>query len=207
MHDLRPSDRVTPQASPSHPPVLATPITSTTFSIESAHRDFGNAALEELHAVGDRLVLARVAPALVHRLTEVSAVAQDLVQRALPNARPSRQRPTVSSRTWFGTRGRSAPGSAGAPEDQAHQLGLGRVHHQLPVPEVVAGRRDAAAGTPERRPSRRVRSPSLLRATSNGDPMQDDGKFAGGRHLDLLHPMAGGDPQRPSVECLEAHRV
>ena len=31
-----------------------------------------------------------------------------------------------------------------APEDQADQLGLGRVHHQLAVPDVVAERRVAA---------------------------------------------------------------
>jgi hypothetical protein len=38
--------RVTNEASPSYAPVLATPITSTTFSIESSHPDFGDAALE-----------------------------------------------------------------------------------------------------------------------------------------------------------------
>jgi hypothetical protein len=38
--------RVTSEASPSYAPVLATPITSTTFSIESAHPDFADAALE-----------------------------------------------------------------------------------------------------------------------------------------------------------------
>jgi hypothetical protein len=38
--------RVTNEESPSYAPVLATPITSTTFSIESAHPDFADAALE-----------------------------------------------------------------------------------------------------------------------------------------------------------------
>ena len=38
--------RVTSEASPSYAPVLATPITSTTFSIESAHPDFADATLE-----------------------------------------------------------------------------------------------------------------------------------------------------------------
>ena len=38
--------RVTNEALPSYAPVLATPITSTTFSIESAHPDFADAALE-----------------------------------------------------------------------------------------------------------------------------------------------------------------
>ena len=38
--------RVTNQASPSYAPVLAKPITSTTFSIESVHADFIDAALE-----------------------------------------------------------------------------------------------------------------------------------------------------------------
>ena len=43
--------RVTNEGSPSYAPVLATPITSTTFSIESAHPDFADAALE--FGVGD----------------------------------------------------------------------------------------------------------------------------------------------------------
>jgi hypothetical protein len=38
--------RVTNEASPSYAPVLASPITSTTFSIESVHPDFGDASLE-----------------------------------------------------------------------------------------------------------------------------------------------------------------
>jgi hypothetical protein len=38
--------RVTSEASPSYAPVLATPITSTTFSIDSVHPDFTDAALE-----------------------------------------------------------------------------------------------------------------------------------------------------------------
>jgi hypothetical protein len=38
--------RVTNEESPSYAPVLATPITSTTFSIESAHPDFAEAPLE-----------------------------------------------------------------------------------------------------------------------------------------------------------------
>ena len=38
--------RVTNEESPSYAPVLATPITSTTFSIESAHPDFADATLE-----------------------------------------------------------------------------------------------------------------------------------------------------------------
>jgi hypothetical protein len=45
--------RVTAEASPSYAPVLATPITSTSFSIESAHPDFADAALE--FGVGDRV--------------------------------------------------------------------------------------------------------------------------------------------------------
>jgi hypothetical protein len=38
--------RVTNEASPSYTPVLATPITSTTFSINSVHPDFTDAILE-----------------------------------------------------------------------------------------------------------------------------------------------------------------
>ncbi len=38
--------RVTNKASPSYAPVLATPITSTTFSIDSVHPDFTDATLE-----------------------------------------------------------------------------------------------------------------------------------------------------------------
>ena len=38
--------RVTNEASPSYAPVLATPITSTTFSIEGVHPDFIDATLE-----------------------------------------------------------------------------------------------------------------------------------------------------------------
>jgi hypothetical protein len=38
--------RVTNEASPSYAPVLATPITSTTFSIDSVHPDFTDASLE-----------------------------------------------------------------------------------------------------------------------------------------------------------------
>jgi hypothetical protein len=38
--------RVTNETSPSYAPVLATPITSTTFSIDSVHPDFTGAALE-----------------------------------------------------------------------------------------------------------------------------------------------------------------
>jgi hypothetical protein len=38
--------RVTNEALPSYAPVHATPITSTTFSIESVHRDFSDVTLE-----------------------------------------------------------------------------------------------------------------------------------------------------------------
>jgi hypothetical protein len=38
--------RVIDEASPSYAPVLARPITSTTFSIESVHPDFTDATLE-----------------------------------------------------------------------------------------------------------------------------------------------------------------
>jgi hypothetical protein len=38
--------RVTSEALPSYTPVLATPITSTTFSIDSVHPDFTDATLE-----------------------------------------------------------------------------------------------------------------------------------------------------------------
>ena len=38
--------RVTSEASPSYAPVLATQITSTTFSIDSVHPDFTDALLE-----------------------------------------------------------------------------------------------------------------------------------------------------------------
>jgi hypothetical protein len=38
--------RVTSEASPSYAPVLATPITSKTFSIDSVHQDFSDATLE-----------------------------------------------------------------------------------------------------------------------------------------------------------------
>ena len=45
--------KVTNEASPSYAPVLASPITSTTFSIESVHPDFIDAALE--FAAGDNV--------------------------------------------------------------------------------------------------------------------------------------------------------
>ena len=38
--------RVTNEASPSYAPVLARPITSTTFNIESVHPDFSDVTLE-----------------------------------------------------------------------------------------------------------------------------------------------------------------
>jgi hypothetical protein len=38
--------RVTNEASPSYAPVLAMPITSTTFSIDSVHPDYTDASLE-----------------------------------------------------------------------------------------------------------------------------------------------------------------
>jgi hypothetical protein len=38
--------RVTNETSPSYAPVHATPITSTTFSIESVHQDFSDVTLE-----------------------------------------------------------------------------------------------------------------------------------------------------------------
>jgi len=43
--------RVTNEAAPSYAPVLASPITSTTFSIERVHPDFGKATLE--FGIGD----------------------------------------------------------------------------------------------------------------------------------------------------------
>jgi hypothetical protein len=43
--------RVTSEVSPSYAPMLATPITSTTFSIDSVHPDFTDALLE--FGVGD----------------------------------------------------------------------------------------------------------------------------------------------------------
>ena len=45
--------RVTNEASPSYAPVLARPITSTTFSIESVHPDFADVTLE--FGVGDNV--------------------------------------------------------------------------------------------------------------------------------------------------------
>jgi hypothetical protein len=45
--------RVSNQASPSYAPVLARPITSTTFSIESIHPDFIDATFE--FGVGDNV--------------------------------------------------------------------------------------------------------------------------------------------------------
>jgi hypothetical protein len=45
--------RVTDEASPSYAPVLAKPITSTTFSIESVHPDFIDVTLE--FAAGDNV--------------------------------------------------------------------------------------------------------------------------------------------------------
>ena len=103
-------------------------------------------------AVDDRLVLARVALALVHGLAEVGAVAQDLVQRALV------ERPALAEGAGLRGPGLGAvalsvqlsdqqEGRAEveeAAEDQADQLGLGRVHHQLAVPDVIAERRVAA---------------------------------------------------------------
>ena len=38
--------RVTDEAAPSYAPVLAKPVTSTTFSIQSVHPDFSDATLE-----------------------------------------------------------------------------------------------------------------------------------------------------------------
>ena len=45
--------RVIDEASPSYAPVLARPLTSTTFSIESVHPDFVDATLE--FAAGDNV--------------------------------------------------------------------------------------------------------------------------------------------------------
>jgi hypothetical protein len=45
--------RVTTETSPSYAPVLATPITSTTFSNESVHPDFADVTLE--FGTGDNL--------------------------------------------------------------------------------------------------------------------------------------------------------
>src|SRR5918994_7980467 len=87
-------------------------------------------------ALDDRPVLARVALALMHGLAEIGAVAQDLVQRALV------ERPTLAE--GAGLRGPRLGAVAlsvqlpdqqerraeveEAPEDEADQLGLGRVH-------------------------------------------------------------------------------
>ena len=96
--------------------------------------------------VDDRLVLARIALALVDRLAEVGAIAQDLVQRALVERPPLAE----GARLCGPGLGAAALGVQlpdqqegraeveKAPEDQADQFGLGRVHHQLPVPHVVA---------------------------------------------------------------------
>ena len=104
-------------------------------------------------AIDDRLVLARMAVALVHRLAEVDAVAEDLVDRPLVDrlARPMLavlRRPAIS---WCGRRAAApAPASVAEPEpqeageDQPDQLGFLLVHHQLAVDDVVAERRDAA---------------------------------------------------------------
>jgi hypothetical protein len=50
--------RVTSEASPSYAPVLARPITTTTFSIESVHSDFIDATLE--FGTGDNVRCKRV---------------------------------------------------------------------------------------------------------------------------------------------------
>jgi hypothetical protein len=96
--------------------------------------------------VHDRLVLAGVTPALVHGLADVHAVAQDLVQRALVE-RPARAERAGLRRPRFGPvalgielpdqqEGRAVVEEAA--EDQADQLGLGRIDHQLAALDVVA---------------------------------------------------------------------
>ena len=97
--------------------------------------------LSQVAAIDDRLVLAGIARALVHRLAEVDAVVEDLVDRALVD-RLARPMLAVLRRPGF-------RGVAGAPEflrqlgrradaqepleDQPDELGLRLVHHQLAV--------------------------------------------------------------------------
>jgi Protein of unknown function (DUF1003) len=103
-------------------------------------------------SIKDWLVLAGIARALVHRFAEVGAVAQDFVQRALV------EWPTLTEGARLRGPGLGAVALGAeladqqerraevkeAPEDQADQLGLGRIDHQLPVPDVVTQRRGAA---------------------------------------------------------------
>ena len=103
-------------------------------------------------AVDDRLVLAGIARALVHRLAEVDAVVQDLVERALVDRlarpvlavlrRPRLRRVAGAAQLLRQLRRRA---EAQEPlEDQPDQFGLFLVDHQLAVDDVVAERRNAA---------------------------------------------------------------
>ena len=71
-------------------------------------------------AVDDRRVLAGMARPLVHRLAEVDAVVQDLVERALVDrlALAGACRPASSTTSWCGRRG-AAPAPAWSPSRRA----------------------------------------------------------------------------------------
>jgi hypothetical protein len=76
----------------------------------------------------------------VRGLAEVGAVAKDLVQRALVERAPLAEGARlcgpglgpVALSVQLPDQQEGGAEVEEAPEDQAHQLGLGRVHHQLP---------------------------------------------------------------------------
>ena len=70
--------RVTNEVSPSYAPVLATPITSTSFSIDSVHPDFTDATLE--FEVGDSVRCKRI---WLRGPSELEAGGGDAVERIL----------------------------------------------------------------------------------------------------------------------------
>ena len=103
-------------------------------------------------SIDDRLVLAGIGRALVHRLAEVDAVVEDLVDRALVDRlarpvlavlrRPRFRRVAGAAQLLRQLRRRA---DAQEPlEDQPDELGLLLVHDQLAVAHVVAERRRAA---------------------------------------------------------------
>ena len=103
-------------------------------------------------AVDDRLVLARMRCSFVHRLAEVDAVIEELVDRALVDqlARPLSAvlgdpgfRGVTGATELMAQLRRRAEAQETA-EDQPHQLSLAFVHHQLAVDDVIAERRNTA---------------------------------------------------------------
>ena len=92
--------------------------------------------------VDDRLVLAGIGRALVHRLPEVDPVVEQLVEVALVDELAALRPHALAPQLPRQHRRRADPDEA--LEDPAHDRGVGLVHHQLAVLDVVAERHVAA---------------------------------------------------------------